>query len=72
MTKRAVAFVAGVLAVTASVAGAQDTGIPDGAACKAFSAPHTSYVVVISKSGKVMYTGVGGKQDIEAALASAQ
>jgi thiol-disulfide isomerase/thioredoxin len=44
----------------------------DGAAYKAFSAPHTSYVVVISKSGKVMYTGVGGKQDIEAALALAQ
>jgi peroxiredoxin len=41
----------------------------DGAAYKAFSAPHTSYLVVIDKSGKVVYTGVGGTQDIEAAIA---
>lgn len=41
----------------------------DGAASKAFAAPHTSYLVVIDKTGKVVYTGVGGKQDIEAAIA---
>jgi hypothetical protein len=41
----------------------------DGAAYKAYAAPHTSYVVVINKAGKVVYTGVGGSQDIEAALA---
>jgi peroxiredoxin len=42
----------------------------DGAAYKAFSAPHTSYVVVIDKAGRVTYTGVGGKQDVEAAIAT--
>lgn len=41
----------------------------DGAAYKAFAAPHTSYLVVINKAGKVVYTGVGGSQDVEAALA---
>ena len=41
----------------------------DGAAYKAFSAPHTSYLVVIDKTGKVVYTGVGGTQNIEAAIA---
>jgi thiol-disulfide isomerase/thioredoxin len=41
----------------------------DGAAYKAYAAPHTSYVVVINKAGKVVYTGVGGAQDLEAALA---
>ncbi len=44
----------------------------DGAAYKAFASPHTSYVVVINKAGKVTYTGVGGKQDIEAAIATAR
>ena len=41
----------------------------DGAASKAYAAPHTSYLVVINKAGKVVYTGVGGSQDVEAALA---
>jgi thiol-disulfide isomerase/thioredoxin len=40
----------------------------DGLAYKAFSAPHTSYLVVIDKGGKVVYTGVGGKQDVAAAI----
>jgi thiol-disulfide isomerase/thioredoxin len=40
----------------------------DGAAMKAFSVPHTSYIVVIDKHRKVVYTGVGAEQDIEAAL----
>ena len=39
-----------------------------GAAMKAFAVPHTSYVVVIDKSGKVVYTGVGADQDIDAAV----
>ena len=41
----------------------------DGAAYRAYSAPHTSYIVVIDKGGKVVYTGVGNKQNIEAAIA---
>jgi peroxiredoxin len=40
----------------------------DGAAIKAFSVPHTSYIVIVDASGKVVYTGVGSDQDIEAAL----
>lgn len=40
----------------------------DGAATKAFSVPHTSYVVVLDASGKVVYTGVGAEQDIDAAV----
>lgn len=39
-----------------------------GDAVRAFKAPHTSYVVVVSAEGKVVYTGVGGDQDIQAAL----
>jgi peroxiredoxin len=33
-----------------------------GLASGAYDAPATSYVLVIDKSGKVVYTGVGGKQ----------
>jgi thiol-disulfide isomerase/thioredoxin len=43
----------------------------DDAAVKAFMTPHTSYVVVIDAHGKVVYTGVGPKQDIEAAIQTA-
>ena len=43
----------------------------EGAATKAFSVPHTSYIVVIDKSRRVVYTGVGGDQDIEAAIKKA-
>ena len=43
----------------------------DGAAMKAYAVPHTSYVVVIDKSGKVVYTGVGAEQDIDAAVQKA-
>jgi thiol-disulfide isomerase/thioredoxin len=39
------------------------------AAIGAFRVPHTSYVVVIDRTGTIVYTGVGGKQDIAAALA---
>jgi thiol-disulfide isomerase/thioredoxin len=37
-------------------------------AMKAYQVPHTSYVVVLDGSGKVVYTGVGGDQDIDAAV----
>jgi thiol-disulfide isomerase/thioredoxin len=43
----------------------------DGKAASAFDAPATSYVVVLDKSGKVVYTGLGGKQDLEAAIRKA-
>ena len=39
-----------------------------GNATDAYDAPATSYVVVIDRTGKVAYTGLGGKQDLEAAL----
>jgi thiol-disulfide isomerase/thioredoxin len=44
----------------------------DGRAAGAFDAPATSYVVVLDKSGRVVYTGLGGKQNLEAALKKAQ
>lgn len=37
-------------------------------AMKAFAVPHTSYVVVLDAAGKVLYTGVGGDQDVDAAV----
>ena len=43
----------------------------EGKAAGAFDAPATSYVVVLDKTGKVVYTGLGGKQDLEAALKKA-
>lgn len=43
----------------------------DGAAVRAYQAPTTSYVVVVGKDGKVVYTGSGPDQDIEAAIGSA-
>ncbi|MEO8579161.1 MAG: TlpA disulfide reductase family protein [Gemmatimonadales bacterium] len=43
----------------------------DGKAAGAFDAPATSYVVVLDKNGRVVYTGVGGKQDLEAAIRKA-
>ena len=33
--------------------------------------PATSYVVVLDRAGKVVYTGVGGKQDLEGAIRKA-
>ena len=38
----------------------------------AYEAPATSYVVVVDASGKVVYTGVGGDQDLEAAIRKAR
>jgi thiol-disulfide isomerase/thioredoxin len=42
-----------------------------GNATGAYDVPATSYVVVINKAGKVVYTGLGGKQNIEAAIKKA-
>ena len=39
-----------------------------GDASGAYDAPATSYVVLVDKTGKVVYTGLGGKQDLEAAI----
>jgi predicted transcriptional regulator len=39
-----------------------------GAATDAYDVPATSYVVVVDKSGRVVYTGLGGEQDLEAAI----
>ena len=39
-----------------------------GAAVEAYKVPGTSYVVVPDRAGKVVYTGLGGEQDIEAAI----
>ncbi len=43
----------------------------DGNAAGAYDAPATSYVVVIDRAGKVVYTGVGGTQDLDAAIKKA-
>ncbi|HEV2672467.1 MAG TPA: TlpA disulfide reductase family protein [Gemmatimonadales bacterium] len=43
----------------------------NGAAVRAFQAPSTSYVAVLDGKGKVVYTGVGEDQDIDAALLKA-
>jgi thiol-disulfide isomerase/thioredoxin len=37
----------------------------------AYDAPATSYLVVLDKTGKVVYTGVGGAQNVEAAVKKA-
>lgn len=42
-----------------------------GAATDKWDVPATSHVVVLDKNGKVVYTGVGGDQDIEKALKKA-
>ncbi len=38
----------------------------DGAAVRAYQAPTTSYIVVLDRAGKVVYTGAGAEQDIAA------
>ncbi len=43
----------------------------DGEATGAYDVPATSYVVVLDRAGRVVYTGVGGDQDIAAALRKA-
>lgn len=39
-----------------------------GAAAEAYEVPATSYVVIVDRAGIVAYTGVGGKQDLDAAI----
>ena len=43
----------------------------NGAATGAYDVPATSYVVVLDRSGKVVYTGLGGDQDLEKAIKKA-
>jgi thiol-disulfide isomerase/thioredoxin len=45
------------------LAGVQYYDTKNGDATGAYDVPATSYVVLIDKSGKVVYTGLGGKQD---------
>ena len=42
-----------------------------GSATDAYDVPATSYVVVIDRSGKVVYTGQGGDQNLDRALQKA-
>lgn len=42
-----------------------------GAATDAYDVPATSYVVVLDRAGKVVYTGLGGTQDLEVAIGKA-
>ena len=42
-----------------------------GAAVRAYEAPATSYIVVVDARGRVVYTGSGAEQDIEAAIGRA-
>lgn len=42
-----------------------------GGAIDAYDVPATSFVVVVDKNGKVVYTGLGGAQDLEAAIRKA-
>ncbi len=39
-----------------------------GAASEAYLVPATSYVVVLDRKGRIVYTGQGGDQDLEAAV----
>lgn len=43
----------------------------EGKAAAEFDAPATSYVVILDRAGRVVYTGLGGKQDLEKGLAKA-
>jgi thiol-disulfide isomerase/thioredoxin len=43
----------------------------EGKAAAEFDAPATSYVVILDRAGRVVYTGLGGKQDLEKALIKA-
>ena len=42
-----------------------------GAVSAAYDVPATSYVVVVDRSGKIVYTGTGGTQNLDAALKKA-
>lgn len=43
----------------------------DGKATEAYDVPGTSYVVVVNRKGTVVYTGIGGRQDLEPAILKA-
>ncbi|HEX5581361.1 MAG TPA: TlpA disulfide reductase family protein [Gemmatimonadaceae bacterium] len=43
----------------------------DGEATDAYDVPATSYVVILDRTGRVVYTGLGGDQDLVAALRKA-
>lgn len=43
----------------------------EGKAAAEFDAPATSYVVILDRAGRIVYTGLGGKQDLDTALAKA-
>jgi len=40
----------------------------EGNAAEAYDPPATSYIVVVDRTGKIVYTGVGGDQNLEAAI----
>lgn len=42
-----------------------------GTASGAYDAPATSYIVILDGAGRVVYTGLGGKQDLEPAIQKA-
>ena len=42
-----------------------------GKAVGAYDVPATSFVVVVNKTGQVVYTGLGGRQDLDAAIRKA-
>ncbi|HJR67574.1 MAG TPA: TlpA disulfide reductase family protein [Gemmatimonadaceae bacterium] len=42
-----------------------------GDAAERYDAPATSFVVIVDRQGRVTYTGVGGKQDLDAEIAKA-
>jgi peroxiredoxin len=43
----------------------------EGNAADVYDAPATSYVVVVNKAGTIVYTGLGGDQNLEAAIRKA-
>ena len=43
----------------------------NGDAAEKYDVPATSYIVVVNRAGKVVYTGVGADQDIDAAVRKA-
>jgi thiol-disulfide isomerase/thioredoxin len=40
----------------------------EGTSTRAYEAPATSYVVIVDRSGKIVYTGSGGTQEFDAVL----
>ena len=42
-----------------------------GDAAEQYDAPATSFVVIVDRDGRVTYTGVGGKQDLDGAITKA-